>query len=44
VIDTAKGKINYYPGNGFFEGAATGKGLKKLKSELQKIRGVERWN
>lgn len=44
VIDTAKGKINYYPGNGFFEGAATGKGLKKLKSELQKIRGVGKWN
>ena len=33
-------RVNYYPGNGFFEGAATGRGFRKLLKALQKIRGI----
>lgn len=40
LIETAKGCVCYYPGNGFFEGAATGKGFRELLKALQKIRKV----
>lgn len=40
VIETNKGSVCYYPGNGFFEGAATGKGFRELLKALQKIRKV----
>ena len=40
VIRTERGCVNYYPGNGFFEGAATGRGFRKLLKALQKIRGI----
>lgn len=40
VINTEHGCVCYYPGNGFFEGAATGQGFRELLKSLQKIRKV----
>lgn len=41
VINTERGCVCYYPGNGFFEGAATGKGFGNLLRSLRKLRGLE---
>lgn len=41
LIETAKGCVCYYPGNGFFEGAATGKGFGNLLKNLRNLRGLE---
>ena len=41
VINTERGCVCYYPGNGFYEGAATGRGFRKLLKDLRKLRGFE---
>ena len=39
VIETERGCVCYYSKRGFYEGAATGRGFRKLLKDLQKIRG-----
>lgn len=35
MIETAKGRVNFYPSTGLYNGALTGRGVKSLLKELK---------
>ena len=39
MIETSKGRVNFYPSTGLYNGAINGRGVKNLLKELKGIEG-----